>query len=68
MSEHLPMIALAVVLLAVVASLGFWVLKNWKTSRAPSDQKPPEVPTRQWLDREAANARNKQRAEHQFNH
>ncbi len=58
---YLPMIALATVLILGIASAGWWILNNWKTSRAPTSQVPPEVPTRAWLHREARNARTSRR-------
>lgn len=57
MMTYLPMVALATVLVLAIGLVGWWILNNWKTSRTPSDQVPPEVPTRQWLRREARNAR-----------
>jgi hypothetical protein len=54
---YLPMIALATVLILAVGSAAWYILTHWKKSRADGDQVPPEVPTRQWLRREARNAR-----------
>jgi hypothetical protein len=54
---YLPMIALATILILAVGSAGWYVLTHWKKSSAHGEQVPPEVPTRQWLRREARNAK-----------
>jgi hypothetical protein len=56
-TTYLPMIALATVLIFAIGGMGWWILNNWRTSRRPTDQIPPEIPTRRWLRREARNAR-----------
>ncbi|AYD00148.1 hypothetical protein [Neorhizobium sp. NCHU2750] len=54
---YLPMIALAAVLIAALATAAFLILRRWRTSRAPSSQRPPEQPTREWLAREGDQSR-----------
>lgn len=56
MVDQTPMILLAVILILVIGSVGFWILNRWRTSRTPTPQDPPEVANARWLNREAKNA------------
>jgi hypothetical protein len=39
-----------------LAVTAYFTLGQWRSSRSPSRQLPPEVVTRRWLSREAQNA------------
>lgn len=56
MVDQTPMILLAVVLIAGIGTLGFLILRRWKTKRIPKAHDLPEVANRRWLRREARNA------------
>jgi hypothetical protein len=40
-----------------LAVTAYFTLGQWRSSRAPSEQIPPDVVTKQWLNRDARNAR-----------
>jgi hypothetical protein len=57
MLDSIVMIVLAGGVIAIATSIGMFVFSKWKTARSPSRQRPPEKPTEEWIDREAANAK-----------
>lgn len=48
---------LIVLLVFALAVTAYFTLGHWRASRSKTKQVPPEVATRQWLNREAHNAR-----------
>ncbi len=55
MSTYLPMSILAALLACALAAAAIAIYTRWQRSRAPSPQVPPELPTHEWLTREAQN-------------
>lgn len=56
MLQDLPMILLAAAVIVLLVIIGRHTIGRWHTSRTPSPQVPPELPTQQWLNREADQA------------
>lgn len=57
MTDHIPMIFLAIVLALALGVTAYLTLGNWRSSRTNTPQVAPEVVTKRWLNREARNAR-----------
>jgi hypothetical protein len=56
-ATYLPMIGLAVFLIAAIGVFAFLILRRGKLKRRPSFDGDPEITTKEWLEREAENAR-----------
>ncbi|MGE7368445.1 hypothetical protein ACQKKX_05155 [Neorhizobium sp. NPDC001467] len=56
MTDVLPMLFLAALLVFLLGSIGIWVARRWRSSRTTVEQTPPAVSKRQWLEREADRA------------
>jgi hypothetical protein len=56
-ATYLPMIALAVFLIGAIGIFTFIMLRRGKLQRRPSFDGDPAATTQEWLEREAANAK-----------
>lgn len=56
-----PMFVLAALVIFAISVTAFLVFRDWRSSRTPTKQLPPDIATKRWLNREARNARQNDR-------
>jgi cytochrome c-type biogenesis protein CcmH/NrfG len=59
MIDHSVITFLGFVVLVALSLTAYFIYGSWRSTRTQTKQRPPEVVTRQWLNREARNARHK---------